>query len=105
MRHYKVETTFAANQEIRESLRWGTEKWGGAQSRQWVQGIRRAIASLSDFPERHPLAPESEEFSEPVRQMIYGRYRLLFNIRGNTVYVLHCRGAYTGTEDEPTPLQ
>ncbi len=37
---------------------------------------------------------ENEEFSEEIRQMIAGRYRVLFTIKGRNVHVLHVRGTY-----------
>lgn len=40
-------------------------------------------------------APEDDEFSEEIRQMIVGRYRVLFTIRKHKVHVLHVRGAYS----------
>ena len=53
------------------------------------------IASLQEKPRRCPFAVESEVFSEEVRQLLYGRsrnkYRILFTIRKDTVYVLFVR--------------
>jgi plasmid stabilization system protein ParE len=61
----------------------------------WLEGIEKAILSLDQFPRRCPLAPESKEFPEEIRQMLYGRrtgkYRVLFVIRGQEVRVLHVR--------------
>ena len=48
------------------------------------------IASIKEIP----LAPEDDEFSAEIRQMIVGRYRILFTIRKQKVHVLHIRGAY-----------
>ena len=47
-----------------------------------------------------PLAPEDDEFSEEIRQMVIGRYRVLFTIKGREVHVLHVRGAYVGRIDQ-----
>jgi hypothetical protein len=47
-------------------------------------------------PKAFPVAPEDEEFPEEIRQMIVGRYRILFTIKGRKVHVLHVRGAFTG---------
>jgi hypothetical protein len=43
------------------------------------------------------IAPENDEFVEEIRQMIVGRYRVLFTIQGRKVHVLHVRGAYIGS--------
>jgi plasmid stabilization system protein ParE len=46
--------------------------------------------ALEQFPHRCPLAPESGPELE-IRQLLYGRYRVLFTITSDTVYVLHIR--------------
>ena len=40
------------------------------------------------------LASENDEFEEETRQLIIGRYRVLFTIERKTFHVLHVRGAY-----------
>jgi hypothetical protein len=57
-----------------------------------------AIATLDTFPTRCPLAPESKDLGREIRQLLYGKrhavYRVLFEIRGDTVFVLRVwRGA------------
>ena len=41
------------------------------------------------------MAPERNEFSAEVRQLLYGRkphqYRILFTIKGETVQIIHIR--------------
>lgn len=46
------------------------------------------------MPKGFPIAPENDEFAEEIRQMIVGRYRILYTIRKRKVHVLHVRGAY-----------
>lgn len=50
---------------------------------------------LSDYPQRCPLAPESDAFDVHIQQLLYGRrrhrYRVLFTIQGKTVRILHIR--------------
>ena len=46
------------------------------------------ISSLADFPERCPLALESDRWGYPVRSMLVFRYRLLFTIVGTRVHIL-----------------
>jgi len=66
---------------------------------QWCEGLEEAIRSLSTNPHRCPLAPESREFSQDIRQLLYGKkhgtYRILFCIDedGRNVDVLHIRHA------------
>ena len=54
----------------------------------------RSVKQLGVVPKGFPLAPENEEFSEEIRQMVVGRYRVLFTIKSRNVHVLHVRGAY-----------
>ena len=70
---------------------------GRHEAEQWVRQLRKAISEqLAVVPKAFPLAPEDNEFSEEIRQMVVGRYRILFTIKGRKVHVLHVRGAYLG---------
>jgi len=61
----------------------------------WLAGLLQAIASLESDPNSFPLAPESGTFHKPIRQLLYGKrrgiYRILFEIEGEVVKVLHIR--------------
>ena len=61
----------------------------------WFNGLIDAINSLELYPLRCPIAPESDEFEEQIRQLLYGKrgraYRILFTVAGETVRVLHVR--------------
>ncbi|MEW6736623.1 MAG: type II toxin-antitoxin system RelE/ParE family toxin [Acidobacteriota bacterium] len=95
MMTYTVVLTENARREIDQSYYWGCDHWGKAQAKKWYRGLMKAILDLEHFPERQPLAPESDEIGTPIRQLIYGRYRILFKVEQDTVEVLYCRGAYT----------
>jgi plasmid stabilization system protein ParE len=43
------------------------------------------------MPARYPLAPENEEHANEIRQLVYGRYRILFTIQPGRVVILHVR--------------
>ena len=61
----------------------------------WLWGMSEAITSLSKFPERCPVSPESEAFDVIVRQLLYGKkphiYRILFSVQDEKVYILRVR--------------
>jgi plasmid stabilization system protein ParE len=87
---YRIEITEPANREIEE-----TENWIAADSsiaaEHWASGLFEALRSLDTMPARCPLAPEDKEHAEEIRQLIYGRYRVLFTIRPDRVVILHVR--------------
>ena len=57
----------------------------------WIRRSRH----FRNFPHRCPLAPEDDEFSFEVRQLLYGskqhRYRILFTIHADLVVIIHIR--------------
>lgn len=74
----------------------GVDVLGQTRAQRWVRQLRTAVSEqLAVVPKAFPLAPEDDEFSEEIRQMIVGRYRILFTIKGRKVHVLHVRGAYS----------
>jgi plasmid stabilization system protein ParE len=92
MKRYAVIFELTAQADVRGSYEWGCCIWGKKEAQRWVRELRTAIfRQLSLMPKGFPLAPEDDEFSEEIRQMIVNRYRVLFTIR---VHVLHVRGAH-----------
>ena len=102
MKRYAVIFEDSAQADVRESYDWGCRVWGSKrEAQQWVRQLRTAVSKqLRVLPKGFPLAPEDDEFSEEIRQMVVGRYRVLFTIKGRKVHVLHVRGAYVGTIDQ-----
>ena len=94
---FRVETTAAAEQDADAILDWLLSQHAGDAGMRWFLALQEAIASLAEFPERCPLAPENSVFPFEVRQLLYGHiphvYRVLFTVEGETVYVLHIRHA------------
>jgi plasmid stabilization system protein ParE len=96
MKRYAVVVELSAQADMRGSYDWGYRVWGKRAAQRWVRELRTAISKqLSLIPKGFPIAPEDDEFSEEIRQMIVGRYRVLFTIRKHTVHVLHVRGAHS----------
>lgn len=95
MKRYVVVFEESVQENVRESYDWGCRAWGKKEAERWVRELRTAILrQLSIVPKGFPLAPENDEFSQEIRQMIVGRYRVLFTIRRDKVHVLHVRGAH-----------
>jgi plasmid stabilization system protein ParE len=95
---YRIILEPSGRKDISDSYDWGERNWGIIQTKKWFNGLMTAIKGLAEFPERHVIAPENDEFDEEIRQLVYGRYRVLFTLRGNEVHVLHCRGPYQGKD-------
>src|SRR2546423_939576 len=101
MKRYVVIFEDSAQVNVRDSFDWGCRAWGKREARQWARQLRSSVfEQFAVVPKAFPLAPENDEFSEEeIRQMIVGRYRVLFTIKGREVHVLHVRGAYVGTRE------
>jgi plasmid stabilization system protein ParE len=94
----EVLVTSRARRQLTDSARWWGENRSLEQAARWLDGLEIALASLGENPQRHSLARESEiyELPFPVRQLLYGigskpTHRAVFEVRGNTVYVVAIR--------------
>jgi plasmid stabilization system protein ParE len=91
---HAVRITNRALREIGEALAWISQQSRPAAVR-WHRHLLEAVRSLEDTPERGGLAPESDWYPGEVRQLLYGKrqgvYRILFEVRGDTVYILRIR--------------
>jgi plasmid stabilization system protein ParE len=99
MKHFKVHPTRRALADADEVFMWINKEEPEAALR-WYDGLLEAFRSLEQFPLRWGLARESPFFKDEIRQLIYGRYRVLFTIKENTVLVLSVRH---GARDSLTP--
>ncbi len=92
---YSVRLTARALREIDEALEWRARSSRVAAAR-WHEQLLAAIRSLEHNPARCGLAPEAEWYSGgELRQLLYGKrrgvYRILFEVRGDTIYILRVR--------------
>jgi plasmid stabilization system protein ParE len=92
---YSVQITRLALAEIDQALGWLRGKSPAAAHR-WYQRLLEAVDSLQHDPERCPLAPEDEWYEGgALRQLLHGKrqgvYRILFEVRGNTVFIVRVR--------------
>jgi plasmid stabilization system protein ParE len=91
---HSVHITARALGEIDEALEWLSEQSPLAADR-WHQRLQEAVRSLENNPKRCALAPESEWYPGELRQLLHGKkrgiYRILFEVRGDTVYIVRVR--------------
>lgn len=94
MKRWRVIIEGPAQQDIADAHLWLAERDAEAAAR-WFNRIYDTIGALEMFPERCPLAPESEFFNREIRETFHGRrqhkYRILFTVTENAVHVLHVR--------------
>ena len=93
---FRVHLTDAAKADIHAILRW-IEKRSPAGAETWYRRWLQALETLGQRADALGLAPESEDHSESIHQVIFktkhGRpYRALFAVRKSDVFVLHVRG-------------
>jgi plasmid stabilization system protein ParE len=92
--NYRVVLSEPAQDEAEEVYFWIC-KDSLVRAEKWLNGLLEAVNSLGFQPDQYPFAPEAETFQKPIRQKLYGKrrgiYRILFEIRGETVHVLHVR--------------
>jgi plasmid stabilization system protein ParE len=110
---YRIEISSVAEAEADGAFLRLSQVTSLAKASQWYSGLLQAIESLSQMPQRCPLARENEYFSQEIRQLLYGRgrnsYRVLFTILErqdmSTIRILHIRHASQRTigEDPEEP--
>lgn len=92
MKRYSVEITPSAEADIINSFIWGCEAWGTEAAVSWANELRaRVLKNLSASPLKYAAAPERDGSGREYRQMIAGRYRVIFLVDGNVVF---CRPRY-----------
>jgi plasmid stabilization system protein ParE len=94
VKYYQVIILPSAERDIGGAYEWLAEQEAEAAIR-WYNRLLEVIFSLDTFPERCPLAPESEFFNSEIREIFHGRrqhkYRILFTVSESKVHVLHVR--------------
>ena len=87
---FHVTTHPQAEEDIRQAMRW-ISHYSPQKATLWYFDVRQAIDSLQHFPARCSFARERETFGLEIRQRLFDKYRILFLIEDETVYVLRVR--------------
>lgn len=92
---FQVRLTAKAEQDIGGVLAWFQEQSAESAGARWFAQLMARITTLESHPERCGLAAEAEDLGLEVRELAFGRrrgrYRLLFQIQGRTVFILRVR--------------
>jgi plasmid stabilization system protein ParE len=94
---YRIEISSVAEAQADSAFIRLSQVTSPVKASQWYSGLLQAIESLSQMPNRCPLARENEYFSQEIRLLLYGRghnlYRLFFTVLEGqdlpTVRLLH----------------
>jgi plasmid stabilization system protein ParE len=94
---FRLRVTARAVADADAAYAWIAEHHSAARAERWYQGLFRQMETLTRQPNRCPLAAESERFPEELRELLYGKrgnkYRILFTIRNDDVFVLYVQHA------------
>jgi len=88
---YAVVVESSAGKNLDDAFGWMVTNISTESATLWYLEIHGAMDSLKDFAARCGLAIENQFFKEEIRQLICGKYRILFEIDGEMVRVLHVR--------------
>ncbi len=91
-----VELSFRSERDLDDILAWIANR-SPQGARTWLAQWEEVCRILCERPETCLLAPENSDHEEEIRQIVFktrsGRkYRALFVIRGNRVFVTNLRG-------------
>ena len=71
----------------------------------WRKGLEDRIQSLKQNPEAFGFAPENKDAKVEIRQRLFGKYRILYTVRGDVIFILairHGARAFLAPEDVDT---
>ncbi len=106
MKRYRLEFSREALDDIERSFEWGRSEWGEEAAIRWYRkltGHTRNVLGL--VPLAQPIASEGRILNREIRHLIFGRYRILFEVEGKLVKVLHVKGAYAGRDDNDLGME
>jgi plasmid stabilization system protein ParE len=91
---YQILIHRLAQFDLSEAYQWAFQRVPTTATN-WLDRFQDAIRSLSDLPQRCPLAVENRKINVEIREFRFGRrpnvYRVIFHIDGSIVRVLRIR--------------
>ena len=88
-----LNVTAKARDDITRNASWWAEHHSLDQALRWYDAIYEQLDTLLQFPERHAVAQENDEFDYEIREKPVGlgprpTYRAIFTIAGSEIRVL-----------------
>ena len=83
---YTVIIEERAKADIREAARWMAQ-YSPEKATLWHFEIEEALLSLEQMPNRCPRVRESQLFKREIRQLLFGKYRILFAVEDEAVHM------------------
>jgi plasmid stabilization system protein ParE len=87
---YRVEVSRRAERDIEEAFDY-IDSRAPLNAIRWREALQRRLQALGTNPDGFGFAPEDEVAKANVRQLLYGRYRILYTVREDTVFVITVR--------------
>ena len=84
---YKVNISFNAQKDL-EQLFFYIAEDSISNAKNFILELEEKIYSLDTMPERFALIPENVFFDTNYRHIIHKKYRVIYKISGNSVYIL-----------------
>ena len=84
---YKISITKSAERDIEECVKYISRDNRAAAGR-WLDEILERIGFLEKYHGRAPEIPESFVVGGNHRHLVFGKYRIIFNIKGNKVIIM-----------------
>jgi len=98
---YRVVILPRAEADLIRNAQWWALRHSAEQAAHWFDTVQIQLQTLEDFPESNGLSSENGTFPYEIRNKLLGlgsrrRYRAVFTIRNETVYVLTIRHGSQG---------
>jgi plasmid stabilization system protein ParE len=95
MANFEVSFQPEAIDDILASYEWGVDRWGEFAAEKWLRELYLCIFDrLTVFPSSCPFAPENDFLEGEIRQLVFLRYRIIYEIQMNLVIVLKVDGPF-----------
>ena len=84
---FRVNLTASAQTDL-EQIFYNIAADSPMNATEFIVELERKVYSLEAFPERQPLIPENEFFGTEYRHLNHKKYRIVYRIVQDTVFVL-----------------